>query len=285
MSKRKKCIIITFIILLCFILGNLWLSYNWLEVNYYECEVAEIESEIKIVVVSDLHEHEFGEDNKKLIQDIKEQTPDIIFMVGDFVNNDSKDADITCKLVENLSDIAPIYFAWGNHELDYAKNTGADLQQELEDAGAIVLDKEYVDIDINGSAIRLGGMYEYAFGLTDNNEAAAAPQEIKDFLTDFQDTDDFKIMLSHRPDSFIFGDASTAWDVDLVVSGHLHGGQVVLPIFGGIYGGDQGYFPEYVHGLYEKDNMEIFVTSGLGSNPKKVPRFNNRPEIAVITLY
>jgi predicted MPP superfamily phosphohydrolase len=104
------------------------------------------------------------------------------------------------------------------------------------------------------------------------------------FLKDFVDTDHLKLMLSHRPDSFIFSDASRRWDIDLVFSGHMHGGQMVLPFFGGVYGGDQGWFPEYVHGMYEKDNMHIFVTSGLGTNPHKVPRFNNLPEIAVIHM-
>lgn len=104
------------------------------------------------------------------------------------------------------------------------------------------------------------------------------------FLQDFQNTDRLKIMLSHRPDSFIFGDASKVWDVDIVISGHDHGGQVVLPFLGGVFGGDQGYFPEYVHGLYEKDNFQIFITSGLGSNKQKLPRFNNPPEIAVLNI-
>ena len=99
--------------------------------------------------------------------------------------------------------------------------------QELEAAGAAVLDKEFVDIDVNGVQIRLGGMYDYAFGLGGNNDASAAPEDIRNFLEDFQNTDRLKIMLAHRPDSFIFGDASRVWDVDLVISGHNHGGQVV----------------------------------------------------------
>jgi predicted MPP superfamily phosphohydrolase len=91
-------------------------------------------------------------------------------------------------------------------------------------------------------------------------------------------------MLAHRPDSFIFGEASVTWDIDLVVSGHLHGGQVVVPFKGGLIGGDQGWFPKYVHGLYEKDDINIFITSGLGSSRKVLPRFNNPPEIAVLRL-
>ena len=76
-------------------------------------------------------------------------------------------------------------------------------------------------------------MYEYAFGLNGNNDAAAASEEVLEFLTEFQDTDRLKIMMSHRPDSFIFGDASRVWEIDLVVSAHNHGGQVVLPFLGG----------------------------------------------------
>ena len=159
-----------------------------------------------------------------------------------------------------------------------------ELTEQLEESGAVVLDKEYTDLDVNGTQIRLGGMYDYAFGLNGNNDAAAAPDDTLNFLQDFQNTDRLKIMLAHRPDSFIFGDASKVWDVDLVISGHNHGGQVVLPFLGGLYGGDQGFFPEYIHGMYEKDNFQMFVTSGLGSDRQKLPRFNNPPEIAVLSI-
>lgn len=86
--------------------------------------------------------------------------------------------------------------------------------------------------------------------------------EVYGFLQDFQATDRCKILLCHRPDSFVFGEAASTWDVDLVISGHLHGGQVVLPLLGGVFGGDQGWFPRYVHGVYEKEGVTIAVTSG-----------------------
>ena len=183
-----------------------------------------------------------------------------------------------------LKDTAPIYYALGNHEIDYMENGHPELTEELEAAGAVVLDKEYVDVEVDGIQIRLGGMYDYAFGLNGNNDASSAPDDTRSFLEDFQNTDRLKIMLAHRPDSFIFGDASKVWDVDLVISGHNHGGQVVLPFLGGLYGGDQGFFPEYVHGMYEKDNFQMLVTSGLGSDRQKLPRFNNPPEIAVLEI-
>ena len=92
------------------------------------------------------------------------------------------------------------------------------------------------------------------------------------------------IMRSHRADSCVFGDTRQVWDVDRVVSAHDHGGQVVVPFLGGLSGADQGWFPDYVHGLYQKDKIQLFVTSGLGTNKKVLPRFNNPPEIAVLHI-
>ena len=91
-------------------------------------------------------------------------------------------------------------------------------------------------------------------------------------------------MLSIRPESFIYSDACDKWDIDLVVSGNLIGGLVVLPKYGGVFGNSQGYFPEYVHGLYEKGDVKIFITSGLSAPKGTIPRFNNPPEIAVIDI-
>lgn len=159
-----------------------------------------------------------------------------------------------------------------------------ELIGELQDAGAVYLDQEYVDVQVHGETIRIGGLYAYAFGLDGNDSAEAVDPEIREFLEAYQDTDHLCVMLSHRPDSFIFGDASSVWKVDLVISGHNHGGQVVLPVLGGVFGGDQGYFPKYIHGMYQKDQMQIFATSGLGSHSEKLPRINNIPEIAVIEL-
>ena len=88
--------------------------------------------------------------------------------------------------------------------------------------------------------------------------------KVRDFLMDFEDTDTFKIMLSHRPDSFVFGQAADTWKIDLVVSGHVHGGQVRIPGKGGLYGGDQGWFPEYTDGIHHfKTVNHMIITRGL----------------------
>lgn len=266
-----------------YIFISIRVSSDFLVVRSFEADLG-TGAEIRAVVISDLHDHTFGDGNRKLAEKIREQDPDLILMDGDMLNSNSADASVPLKLIGQLKDTASIYYALGNHELAYMEGGRENLTEELEAAGATVLDKEYVDIEINGVQIRLGGMYDYAFGINGNNEALAAPEDTLVFLRDFQDTELAKIMLAHRPDSFIFGDASQVWNVDLVISGHNHGGQVVLPFLGGVFGGDQGWFPEYVHGMYEKDGVQIFETAGLGSNRQKIPRLNNPPEIAVLTI-
>ena len=236
------------------------------------------------VVISDLHNHQFGSNNTRLVEKISGLEPDMIFIDGDMLNSDSDNASVPCGLTKQLKNIAPVYYALGNHENAYISNGHPDFIKQLEESGAVVLDKTYVDIEIEGIPIRLGGMYDYAFGLDGNNTALAAPEDVLTFLTDYQNTDRVKIMLSHRPESFVFGDASKTWDIDLIICGHVHGGQVVFPFIGGLYGGDQEWFPEYFHGLYKIDNFQMFITSGLGSNKQKLPRFNNPPEIAVLDI-
>lgn len=287
MKKSKICKIAICILLLLviYVAVSVWVSENHLVVSEYEFTTDKITQEITLLVIADLHDHEFGTGNESLVQKIEQQNPDLILLDGDLLNEDSENSDIPCELIRKLVETAPVYYAFGNHEIDYMNNGHSELAQQLREAGAILLDKAYADVEVGETSLRLGGMYDYAFGLGGEDKASEAPEDVTEFLEDFQDTDCLKIMMSHRPDSFIFGDASSYWNIDLVVSGHDHGGQVVIPFLGGLYGGDQGWFPEYVHGMYQKDGMQLFVTSGLGSHDQVLRRFNNPPEIAVLKIF
>ncbi len=270
-----------------FIKVEIYISYNSLEAEEYTISSDRINSEVKLALISDLHDHTFGEKNEELVQMLKEQEPDLILMAGDMINDISKDSHVAVELIEQVKDIAPVYYSLGNQEEDYIGRGTSDLLNELKDAGAIVLDESYQDIQVNGNAIRLGGMYDYAFALDGNNTTTKESMRpsLYQFLTDFQDTDSYRLMMAHRPDSFIFGDATRTWEIDLVVSGHNHGGQVILPFLGGIYGGDQGWFPKYVDGVHHfKKVKNMVITRGLGSGEEKLPRFNNKPEVVMIYL-
>lgn len=261
-------------------------SYRDPVVRTWTVPVQHLSAPVRAVVMADLHNRDFGEDNRVLEELTADAEPDLILLDGDIVNADAADAGVAVSLVLALKDIAPVYYAWGNHELDYLSAGTSPLREELEAAGAAVLDREWTDLTVNGAALRLGGLYDYAFAMDDFNtcDPERMDPEIYDFLTAFQDTDRCRIMLSHRPDSFIFGEAAATWDVDLVISGHDHGGQVVLPLLGGVFGGDQGLFPAYVHGICEKDGLTLAITSGLGSQREALPRFRNPPEIMVLDL-
>lgn len=303
LTKNKTVILLLIILLiLIWFVGEILISYHWMKVNRYPVTVRNLprtdavtDAGFKMVVLSDLHDHEFGKDNEQLIRRVKEQNPKMIILDGDMLNEDSKSDRVPVRLVKGLAEIAPVYYALGNHELDYIGVTegkkmqkhpeDSGLVKDLTDAGACGLEEGYRDVEIGGCKVRIGGMYEYAFALDGDNSAENLTGDARDFLEDFQNTDRYKIMLCHRPDSFIFGDASDYWKVDLVISGHDHGGQVVIPFKGGLYGGDQGWFPPYVHGLYRTGRIRLFVTSGLSSKKQMLPRWNNRPEIAVLNVH
>lgn len=303
LTKNKTVILLLIILLiLIWFVGEILIYYHWMKVNRYPVTVRNLpytdtvtDAGFKMVVISDLHDHEFGKDNEKLIRCVKEQDPEMIILDGDMLNEDSKSDRVPVRLVKGLAEIAPVYYALGNHELDYiGAAEGKKMQKhpedsglvkDLTDAGACVLEEGYRDVEIGGCKVRIGGMYEYAFALDGDNSAENLTGDVRDFLEEFQNTDRYKIMLCHRPDSFVFGDASDYWKIDLVISGHDHGGQVVIPFKGGLYGGDQGWFPPYVHGLYRTGRIRLFVTSGLSSEKQKLPRWNNRPEIAVLNVH
>lgn len=286
--KRKIIYLLLSLLIICFIcIYEIYISYNSLEVNNYSITNSKINDSINVAIISDLHDNQLGENNKELIDKINSQSPDIILVIGDMVDSDSKNSKIAINLMKELCKDNKVFFSLGNSDIDYIEAGTSDLIKELEDVGVTVLDKAYEDVEINGNTIRIGGMYAYAFGLNDFNSVDKDTMEegVYDFLCDFQDTDNYKIMMAHRPDSFIFGNASEVWDIDLVVSGHTHGGQVVLPFLGGLYVGDQGFFPEYDKGLFDLNKIKILITSGLGAGKQKLPRFNNVPEIVNLKLH
>ena len=129
---------------------------------------------------------------------------------------------------------------------------------------------------------RLGGLYEYGFetGMQSEGENERAVS----YLEEYVDTDRYLIMCAHRPESFYCWDYADVWGLDLVLSGHLHGGQVIIPGVGGLYSNLEEFFPTYDYGQYKIGNSDMIITRGLSSNLKILPRFNNPPEIAVVDV-
>lgn len=287
MKKSVRIATMIFVIFAILIAVEIIISYKCLIVTDYKIKSDKIKETTKIVLISDLHNSQFGSKNKRLVDKIQKQDPDLILMDGDMLNEDGKNAQTAVELISALKKIAPVYYALGNHEIAYRQRRDKNLYQKLQKAGAKVVEKEYEDIKVRSNKIRIGGLYEYAFAVdgAGNMVKKNIPSKVRDFLMDYEDTDAFKIMLSHRPDSFVFGQAADTWKIDLVVNGHVHGGQVRIPGKGGLYGGDQGWFPEYTDGIHHfKTVNHMIITRGLGSDKEKLPRFHNIPEIVVIRL-
>ena len=285
LKKALKMILVILGLIILFVIADVIISYKCLTVTDYKIQSAKMKEDMKIILISDLHDGKFGGNNQRLIQKIKEQHPDLILMDGDMINEESKDPSVATNLVKELTKSVPVYYSLGNHELGYLKRKTSDLTKQLKKSGAIVLDKEWQDIRIKNNDLRIGGLYDYAFELEGKLSKKDKRYRTRKFLTSFEDTKNFKIMMAHRPDSFIFNQAADTWKIDLVASGHAHGGQVIIPGKGGLYGADHGWFPKYVDGIHHfKTVKNMIITRGLGSDKEKLPRFNNTPEIVVINL-
>lgn len=262
------------------------LSNICIKISEYNIDLSELSGSARVVVISDLHGKKYGRDNKRLLDKISEQNPDAIFVVGDMLDdNDAENGfSKTTKMLNDLLDIAPVYFAYGNQEKEYSGDILDGFVNTITENGIIVLDDSFVDCEINGQKIRIGGTMGHAFPFGRTMEEFESSDEYI-FLKDMEKTDLPTIVLAHMPDTFIFNGAHNYWsNIDLVVSGHTHGGVVRLPFVGGLYAPMQSFFPEYDYGFYMLgEKMQMVITSGL-SGYKFIPRFLNLPEICVLNL-
>ena len=131
------------------------------------------------------------------------------------------------RIITKLSAIAPVYVSLGNHETEYLERYGTDLIPLYQDAGATVLEQDYVDVTVHGQNLRIGGLYSYCLSWRYLDSGGADPAECA-FLSEFQDTDAYTMLLCHMPVCWIQGNSLEDWDVDCVFSGHIHGGQIVF---------------------------------------------------------
>lgn len=248
-------------------------------VREYVIESDKISSPVTLVLLSDLH----GCEHPTLVEQIEGISPDLILLCGDMINQDhetGEDILVTASVVRELCEIAPVYYSLGNHELARIGLHEHDAVKRILAEGAVLLEKDYVDLEIRGNSLRLGGLY------TPNSAETAKPSSdsVEGFLSDFCATGSFRILLEHRPASFTDAIYPAGYEPELVISGHLHGGHVILPFIGPIYGANSGFFPKYALGAFEFGNSTLIVSAGLSTDRHIIPRVNNPTEITKITL-
>lgn len=272
-NKLLFSIIILVLIVLLVIVYNKKIVIS--NITYKNSKVPSSFDGYKILQISDLHNAEFGKNQKTLIEKTKEIDPDIIFITGDLIDSYNTNIDISMKYIDGITDIAPIYFIPGNHESRIESYN--ELCDRLTSSGVKILNNKNIFIQKDSSSIGLIGLDDPAFIQTSNQD-----ELFKKLLVDLsKDIDsDFKILLSHRPEKLVdYKDAK----VDLVFSGHAHGGQFRIPFVGGLLAPNQGFFPKYTSGIYKEDNTSMIVSRGLGNSIFPF-RINNSPELVVVTL-
>lgn len=248
-------------------------------VREYVLEEEKISSPVTVVFLSDLH----GCEHPTLIDQVEEIGPDLILLGGDMINHmheTGEDILVTAATVAELAKLAPVYYSLGNHEIDRVDHYDRDAVKRVVEAGAILLEREYVDLEIRGNRIRLGGLYTPNGAETKKPDATSC----ESFLTELCDTDAFVILMEHRPASFTDAIYPSGFEPGLVLSGHLHGGHVILPCLGPVWGANSGFFPKYSLGSYEFGDSTLIVSAGLSTQRHIIPRVNNPVEITKITL-
>ena len=217
---KKTCEIALAVLLVLLVSAAfLWVRWTENELSTVSYEVsAPVAAPIRIVQLSDLHSWQFGEDNGELAELVADQSPDLILMTGDMLDQKDPDAGVVCDLIEELSSVAPVYYSMGNHEKSWERENGESLLPELAAAGAMVLDNSYLDLEVNGQPIRLGGYYSYY--RRPHMYLKDAAQQIADtaFCEDFENTDRYKILLCHIPTAWLDWGLMDDYPVDLVLT-------------------------------------------------------------------
>lgn len=277
--KKRKLLVVSIILLLFIFCVIFVIADQWhLTVVRYNVATEKLSQNVRVVALTDLHNREFGLDNCDLVQKVKELKPDLIAMVGDMNSDRDSDEQVVIPLIEQLKETAPVYYVLGNHELKLEDPDG--FVEKVKAAGAIYLKNEMVEIPVGDKKITVGGLCHYPF-----YDAFAPdfdnPQRY--FIEDFSKRDGYKLLLCHYPEYFIW--RFSEYDIDLMLSGHTHGGVVRVPFFGGLVAPNQeGLFPEYCDGFHTKNGSSIIISKGLGSNKWWIPRINNPPEITVVDI-
>ena len=271
-KKYKK--IISMIIILILLFAFFTWQNNDIVITEYNYENGKIPVEFngyEILQISDLHNKSFGKDNSHLLNHVKTIAPDIIVITGDFIDRRNSDIEISLDFARLAVNIAPVYYVSGNHENGSAKYE--KLKSELEYIGVKVLDNKIAELKIRSSSINLIGIKDYSF----YDDEKSFPKDLQSLVN----RDQFNILLSHRPELM---DIYVESGVDLVLTGHTHGGQIRLPLIGGIAAPDQGLFPKYDSDIHLENTTSMIVSRGLGNSIIPVRVFN-RPELVVINLF
>lgn len=260
--KPKFAVTVPLLMVLELVICGFCLYQNYrLTTSTYDVDLG-LSDDVKIVQVSDLHNQFFGINQSVLLKNIEACDPDIIVVTGDIVDSTHTSYSIAMVFVEGAVKIAPVYYVTGNHEDRLHGDKLDKFYSDMRDLGVIFLDDTYVDM----------GSYCLA-GIADSS------LESFDAYPAFTDEKPV-VMLAHEPD---YVSLYQSLGADLVLTGHVHGGQIIIPGKGGLLSPDFTFFPELYEGMHSYGSMTLIVSRGLGNSVAPV-RINNYPELVVINV-
>lgn len=282
------------IIILLLVLLGLALFLNWsnkdlVTTNYtYSCaHLPENFKGYRITQVSDLQSEYFGEEQKDLLRTVAATKPDIIVFTGDLIDRNHTDYEAARIAMEGLVKIAPVYYVNGNHEMALPEGTINDFYLELEDMGVNVLFDRHVKVEKDGQYIHLLGLSEHTVFDCKNNIRSNKVRADEDMMRLALDElsknlgeEDVVVLLSHEPQ---YLETYASPKIDLIFSGHAHGGQIRLPFTDGLYAPGQGPMPKMTSGMRVSGTSTLVISRGLGNSTFPFRVFN-RPEIVTVDL-
>ena len=250
-----------------------------IQVTNYNITSKKLDDHIVIAQVSDLHNTTFGKNNHRLIKAIKKSKPDIITITGDLIDSSKPYINIAINFIKQAVKIAPTYYVPGNHEAWNLANY-SKLKNKLKKAGVVVLEGDVKQIIVDHNKINILGILDPDFiGEAGIDELDVANTDL-DTLN--YETDNYTILLSHRPELL---SAYFDRNIDLVLTGHAHGGQFRIEGLGGLIAPNQGILPKYTECIHtSKDkNTTMIISRGLGNSVIPL-RINNNPELVIVNI-
>ncbi|MDD2973457.1 MAG: metallophosphoesterase [Lachnospiraceae bacterium] len=272
------------IIVILFFIGVMVYDGNRFHKVEYTVSSPKIHGNEKIIVLSDLHNQSYGKENEKLLQAIYAEDPDAIYVAGDMITSEvSASMENAISLMEKLAEKYPIYYGMGNHEYKLSMfpekfgNMYQIYEDKMQKAGVRILRNEHIylpesNIDVCGLEIERTYFAKM--------QKKKMPEAYVEKLAGHPRRDAFQILIAHNPDYF---PQYAAWGADLVLSGHIHGGIMRLPLLGGVISPTLQLFPHYDGGRFEEGTSTMILSRGLGMHTLHI-RIFNPGELVVIHL-
>ena len=243
----------------------------------YTVKSDKVDKKVRIALVTDLHGCWYGKNQENLIKAVEKESPDVVLLGGDIFDDNVpwEKSEVTVKL---LAEKYPCYYVTGNHE--YWSNEVDSILEIVEKYGIKILSGTCDRIELNGQLIQICGIDDP--DVVDYTKNGIGYEEQLASAENASDKDTFTVLLSHRPE---LAEVYQNYDFDLVLSGHAHGGQWMIPgVLNGLYAPHQGLFPKYAGGRYDFENQTLIVSRGLARESTFAPRIFNRPELVIVDI-